>query len=337
MIGPRASAETPNSRYHERTLSETTVRAIRCADRRVVLDQSADDPTPAPGEAVVRPVRLAIGPADLRAVRDNFAGVLGREFVGVVEHADDQTWVGKRVVGSPLVPCRTCDLCTRGLSRHCPNRAELGSRDRDGCFADRFTIPLDNLVEIPVGVDDDAAVFAVPLAAALHAQQLVRVEGKTYISILGDNTSGLLAVQTLSRLNASVRLLGTRPERMELCAKWGIKHRHRDDVGRRADQDVIVVASDDPTDFELATRMVRPRGTIIMLSAPSERVPVHAIVEHELELLGARAGNLDEALLTIAAAGVDVLPLISKRTRLADAPEAFDAAANGAIKVLLEP
>jgi len=313
------------------------VRAIRCTDRRVVLDESSPEPTPLPGEAVVRPTRLAIGPADLRAVRDGFTGVLGREFVGIIEQAEDTEWIGKRVVGSPSVPCRTCDLCKRGLSRHCQSRTELGVRGRDGCFADRFCLPLTNLIEAPVGVDDDAAVFALPLAAALHAQQLIRVEGKTYISILGDDAAGLLAVQTMSRLNASVRLLGTHTQRMELCAKWGIKHRHRDEVGRRADQDVVVVASDDEQDFELATRLVRPRGTIIMISAPRADVDLSPIVENEIELLGARTGSLDEALLTIAAAGVDVVSLISKRTRLASGVDALRAAANGAIKVLIEP
>ena len=92
-------------------------------------------------------------------------------------------------------------------------------------------LPLRNLVEAPKAVQDDAAVFAVPLSLAAHVVQLVRIEGKPYVTILGDSVAALLSAQVMARLNASVRLLGSRSEKFAPCERWGIKHRHVSEGG----------------------------------------------------------------------------------------------------------
>src|SRR5690606_14517426 len=146
---------------------------------------------------------------------------------------------------------------TRGLARHCAAARMLGAT-LDGCFADAFTLPVHNLVELPASVDDDAGAFAAALADALHASTQIRLEGKPYITVLGDSATALLCAQVMSALNASVRVVGSREEHLALCEKWGVKHRPLRDVGRRADQDVVVVCDDRPDALADALRMVRP-------------------------------------------------------------------------------
>jgi hypothetical protein len=60
--------------------------------------------------------------------------------------------------------------------------------------------------------------------------------------VLGDGPLGLVMVQVMSRLNASVRLIGRHADKLAICEKWGVKHRLADEVGRRDDQDVVVDA-----------------------------------------------------------------------------------------------
>lgn len=330
---------------------EPSLRALRTDDHGLRLDPAAPEPTPGPGEALIRPTRVAIGEADLAAAagRGGFTGIPGHEFVGVVEKVnaapgreDQQRWRGKRVVGAINLVCGKCDLCRAGLASHCRARRVLGLSGKDGCFAEHFTLPVANLVEVPKGVDDDRAVFAEPLSAAAHAAQLVRIEGKPYITVLGDNAAGLLTAQLMARLNASVRVLGGSPGKFTLCEKWGVKHRHAEEAGRRQDQDVVIDCTGTPAGLLLATQMVRPRGKIILKSeamAAGEGCgpALEAIVANELELIGARCGRLTDAVDLLAAGTVDVLSLVTSRLKFADAVEAMKRARQPEqIKVVME-
>jgi threonine dehydrogenase-like Zn-dependent dehydrogenase len=217
-------------------------------------------------------------------------------------------------------------MCRAGLPTHCRDRRCLGTPGRDGCLAERFTLPLRNLVEVPRELDDDRAVFAEPLAAAAHLPQLLRVEGKPYVTVLGDTAEALLTAQVMARLNASVRLLGSDPERFSMCEKWGIKHRHISEVGRRADQDIVV---DWTGGLILALSLVRPRGKVVLgAPGPADPVGLGLLVENEIELIGARGGSLTDALSLLARAEIDVLPLIGRRLRLSDGAAVIEAAAN---------
>lgn len=313
----------------------------------------APTPPPNPGEAIVRPTRLGIGPGDLAVARgaSRFRGIMGHEFVGVVERVapapgldDARAWVGKRVVGSPDVVCGTCERCRGGLSLHCAARRVLGLVDRDGCFADAFAIPVGNLVEVPAGVEDDRAIHALTLAAAMHVPQRLRIEGKPYVSVVGDSVLGLLAAQVMSRHNASVRVLGTNPERLARAERWGIRHRHLAEVGQRQDQDVVVEVTGTAPGLALAMRLARPRGRIVMLGSPAP-IPAgdHPGADlavagvNELELIGVRGGRPADAIAALARRAFGVDGLISKRLSLTDAPMALtEAERSDPFKAVLE-
>lgn len=338
------------------------MKAIRFNGDGLHLDPRALAPSPGPGEALIRPLRVGISAADLTVAsgRTPFRGTLGHEFVGAVERLDDSAdkaerkrWEGKRVVGSINVICGRCELCRAGLSNHCREREVLGMHRRDGCLAERFTLPVRNLLEVPASIDDDQAVFAEPLAGVIHAAHLVRLEGKPFVTVLGDGPEALLAAQIMVRRNASVRLLGAHASKYSLCEKWGIKHRHADEVGRRQDQDVVVDCTGTPAGFDLALGLVRPRGKIVLKSPATPPVPVAGagpapsspgggadlagVVANEIEVLGARCGRLPDAIHALSERQVDVLSLITRRARLDDGPAALNAAADPAqIKVIVE-
>ncbi len=334
------------------------MRALRFegSERGTLLSRSAPAPSPAPGEALIRPIRVGIAFADLETARGAMGETpitLGHEFVGVIEKAAPlpgqearaKSLAGQRIVGSPSTACSECDLCRRGLSPHCRKRTVLGVLARDGCFADLFTLPLMNLAPVPKEVDDDRALFAVPVAAALHAAQQLRLEGKPYITILGDGVMGLLCAQVMLRFNASVRIIGRHESKMELAGKWGIKSRHESEVGRRADQDVVVDCTGSPSGLELAMKLVRPRGKILVKGALAagaggagmKAVDLSPIAANEIEIIGSRCGPVSEALELLRREEVDVLSLISRRMRLDEGPEAMRTARKAeTVKVVLD-
>ncbi|MHC4209755.1 MAG: alcohol dehydrogenase catalytic domain-containing protein [Planctomycetota bacterium] len=331
-----------------RPTSAGPMRALRLDGAAPHLATNHPRPQPGPGEALIRTGKAGVSAVDLELCRGlfNFSGTLGHEFVGTVEsiNGDDRPELGgKRVVGSPAAVCGRCDMCVTGLSNHCRHKTLLGMQGRDGCLADWLVLPAGNLVPVPDDVDDDHAVFVGPLAAAIQSARQLTIEGKPYITVLGDGPLGLLMVQVMTRLNASVRLIGRYSEKLALCEKWRVKHRHVDDIGRRADQDIVVDCTGSPAGLDLAVQLVRPRGTIVLktMYALPKGVPTDIdcapIVMKEITLLGSRWGPVGEALSMIARGTVDVVSLIGKRMTLNDGPAVLKTAAQpGMLKVLVD-
>ena len=130
--------------------------------------QERPRPCIAGGESLIRLLKAGICNTDIEIIRGyfGFRGVLGHEFVGVVEASRNPSLVGKRVVGEINASCGQCDYCRKGLGRHCPKRTVLGILGRDGAFQDFFLLPEENLHVLPESISDEAAVFVEPLAAA---------------------------------------------------------------------------------------------------------------------------------------------------------------------------
>ena len=324
-------------------------------DGAAVFEPRYADPVAGEGEVLVSPTRMGVCSTDLELCKGymGFAGVLGHEFVGVVEAAGkgvDQAWVGKRVVGEINCVCGRCDMCKGGLGEHCRDRTVLGIMGRDGCFAERFVLPAVNLHAVPGNVDDDRAVFVEPLAAALQILRQLTIEGRPYVTVLGDGRLGLLCVQVLATLNATVRLVGKHEAKLGLCEKWGIKARPLGDVGLRQDQDIVVDCTGSAGGLATAMGMLRPRGTLVLKTtvAPgiagsgqgdvAAGIDLSPIVINELNVLGSRCGPFAEALDWLSREAVDVVSLIGRRMKLGDGPAVLEQAGKqGVIKVLLEP
>lgn len=323
------------------------MRASRCGPTGVTVSDRIPTPVPGAGEALVRPLRVALSWADADAVRSRSSEPFtpGREFVGVVErlHAPaDEEWqrrlIGARVAASPVISCGSCDLCRAGVGAHCRARRELGRPGCDGALAEHVVIPARCLSLVPASVDDDHAVLAASVAAAIHAARIVRVEGRAFVTVLGDTVEGLLTAQVVARVNPGVRVLGSRPDRLALCEKWsgGIGHRLMSDAARRQDQDVVFECTGTPEGLADALRFVRPRGTVV-LSRPVGAVDLAPAVEHEVTIAGSRSAPIPEALALLVRREIDAVNLIGRRFRLEDSASALAAAAEpGALRLIVE-
>lgn len=319
----------------------------------VLLDLDTADPVHGPGEVLIRTTAAGIGPSDLAVARGEipFEGVMGHQFVGVVEGVApgvDEGWTGARVVGNINIADPSSELARRGLGNHAPDRRVLGLLGKDGCFAERFTLPASNIARVPEALDDAQAVFAEPIAGAVHTSRIVHLKGKGFITVIGDNLSALLCAQVMEPLNNTVRLLGHRPERFELAERWGVRHRHIEEVGLRGDQDVVIVCTGSARDFSLALGMVRPRGKIVLRTEPiplpgaenrpDAGVDLTPVIRDEIEIYGARCGHVADAVAALTAGAVDLTGLVTKSVRLDDALAGLRAATEpGQIKVLIEP
>ncbi|MBA3611398.1 MAG: alcohol dehydrogenase catalytic domain-containing protein [Nitrospirales bacterium] len=297
-------------------------------------------PTRPPGEARIRVIQAGICSTDLQLMNGymNFEGVLGHEFVGIVDEAPDTALIGKRVVGEINAACRACESCTNGHPTHCPHRTTLGIQGRDGAFADFLTLPVENLFVVPDSISDDQAVFIEPLAAACEIPQLVSIKPTDRVVVIGDGKLGVLCAQILVLSGCAVTLLGRHSEHDTWLTHMGIRvTSHPTDISRGAD--MIVEATGSPEGLSTAMQLIRPRGTLVLKSTYHGNVSVNManFVIQEISLIGSRCGPFPPAIRLLETKHIRVDPLIHARYPLLDGLLAMEKAAqSGVRKVMLQ-
>ena len=286
------------------------------------------------GESLVRVLRAGICNTDLEIVKGymGFRGVLGHEFVGVVESGE---MCGARVVGEINAYCGKCATCARGDVTHCPNRTTLGIVNRDGALAEFLTLPTHNLHRVPDAVSDAQAVFTEPLAAACEITDYIHIRPTDRVCVVGDGKLGLLCAQVLHLTGCDLLVVGRHAEKLAILQRRGIATTaHPDSINGRFD--VVVDCAGQARGFELALKSMRPRGTLVLKSTfhGTQEMPFAPIVIDEISIIGSRCGPFAPALRLLESKLVDVDSLISAEYPLTHGVEAFErAATRGALKV----
>ena len=297
-------------------------------------------PVAGEGEVLVRVTAAGVCQTDYEIARGymGFTGILGHEFVGVVEGIGkgvETQWVGKRVCGEINCVCGKCEMCAHGLSSHCFNRTVVGIVNHDGAFAELVRLPERNLHVVPGHVTDEEAVFVEPLAAAFQILRQVQIEKRTKVCVLGDGRLGLLVAQVLQRTGCSLMLVGKHESKLAVMERLKVGKSIRmildGDLRARREQDVVVDCTGRATGLERAMELVRPRGTIVMKTTVAAGKPLNLapLVIDEVNLLGSRCGPFPQAIAALAGREVEVVPMITKRVTLEQAEGLFSGAGEG--------
>jgi alcohol dehydrogenase len=291
------------------------------------------------GFALIRLIYGGICNTDLELERGyyGFRGTPGHEFVGEVVEADDQSWIGQRVVGEINLACGKCAWCARGLGRHCPKRTVLGIVKQPGAFREFLTLPEHNLRRVPREIPSEEAVFVEPLAAACEILDQVRIPRGAPIAVLGDGKLGLLASQVLQAHGAEVHQYGRHKEKLRIAEQAGVST----EIAKKlpvAKYEYVVEATGSSEGLRQAVAMTQPRGTVIMKSTVHGLVSIDTapVIVNEITLVGSRCGRFEPALKLLRSRRVRVDKMISEVLPLKKAPDAFRmAASSGVLKVLL--
>ncbi len=295
------------------------------------------EPEPQKGEAIIRPTLVGICKTDLELIKGymGFRGVLGHEFVGVVESCSDPAWVGKRVVGEINCPLPGYE---EGDARHAEQRTVLGILGRDGVMAQRFALPVANLLEVPEILEDRKAVFSEPLAAAYEIEEQMGTLPDRAL-VMGDGKLGVLCALALADRGLEVTLVGKHPAKLEKVADKVTTVRLQNLDTLPHDFPLVVEATGSSSGLAQALTRVRPRGTVVLKTtvADPHALDLAPVVINELTLLGSRCGRFEPALKALAEGRIDPTFLIEDSLPLERALEAFERAERaGAGKILLE-
>ncbi len=300
----------------------------------------ADHPRPerAPGEARLRMRIAGVCATDLELARGymGFSGVLGHELVAEVLEADDAAWLGRRVVADINAGCGSCAECRDHAGHHCARRSVLGILGRDGAFAEELVMPERCLVAVPDDVPDEHAVFAEPLAAALHVLDESPIGPAI---VLGDGKLGQLIARALLSAGLAVTVLGRHADKLASVAAVGATPVFESESASLGRVPTVVEATGSAAGLARALTLVAPRGLLVLKTTVAGPIAIDLapVVIDEVRVVGSRCGDLGRAIEVLRFGQVDPTPLIAARYPLSRADLALEhAARKGVLKVLIE-
>lgn len=301
-------------------------------DENLKLDKNYEKPVPQKGEALIKVSLAGICNTDFEITKGymGYKGILGHEFVGVVEEINDKdkSLLGKRVVAEISYGCHKpdCEWCNQGLVRHCPDRHTIGIWRKDGCFTEYITLPLEVLFEVPENVSNEQVVFVEPLAAACEILEQLHIQPIQKVLVQGDGKLGLTTALTLNAFNYDVTLVGKHQNKLDIAKAQGVKTILLDDLDVKPEWEVVVEATGSISGFETAMALTKPRGTLVLKStvAGSKEFNLAPIVINEITVLGSRCGQFKPALRLLENNRIDFKSFISGIYSVDDAIEAFE-------------
>jgi threonine dehydrogenase-like Zn-dependent dehydrogenase len=309
-------------------------------DEILKLDNNYPMPQPKENEALIKVDTIGICNTDYEITKGymGYKGILGHEFTGIVEKANNPTLVGKRVVGEINCGCGECELCKQGLERHCFNRSTLGIWQREGCFAEYVCLPEKNLLVIPDNVSDEEAVFVEPLAAALEILEQVHIPPYKKVVVLGDGKLGLIIALALNSSGLDITLVGKHQEKLDIAKAQGVKTKLLSEINIEKSYDFVIEATGSVSGFETSLALTKPRGVLVLKStvATAKELNLAPIVIDEITVLGSRCGQFAPALRLLKNNRIDFTPFITKIFNINDALEAFELnKSKDSLKVLI--
>lgn len=289
----------------------------------------------------------------------------GHEVVGDLED-------GRRVVVIPVLHCAArgitpaCDMCRTGRINLC-ERVAFGDLEpglqcgfcesTGGGWSQEMVVHPSQVVEVPEGLDDDAAVIVEPAACAVHAARQVDA-GR--VAVIGSGTLGLLTVAALRRYAPASEIMATakHPDQRRwakelgadvVCAPGELARAVRAAAGSMVVGDqltggatAVVDCVGSEASLGQALEVVAPGGTVHVVGMPARTtLDLTGLWHREVALRGCyayRREDFDAAIDLVGAA--ELGRLVSATYPLSRYEDAIDHAAHagvrGAVKVAFD-
>ena len=308
--------------------------------KQMILDKNYPDPNF--NETLVRVSLAGICGTDLEILDGymKYNGILGHEFVGIVEKSNNSNLIGKRVVGEINAGCGKCDSCIKGMERHCPTRTVLGILKRNGSFAEFISLPEKNLHVIPDSISDEQAVFVEPLAAAFEINEQISMKPEWNVAVVGDGRLAQLIIQVIKLTCSNITCFGKHENKLHGLVQSGIKIKLGIESTDEQLFDLVVEATGSNSGFTDTMKLVKPRGTVILKStiASRENLDLTPTIINEITLIGSRCGLFKPAINALASRTISVDSMIDSTFSLEKFEDAIAHAKKpSTLKVFLKP
>jgi NADPH:quinone reductase-like Zn-dependent oxidoreductase len=301
------------------------------------------DPTPGPGEVVVRVRACALNQVDMLLLDGRFPPpeglphVNGCEVTGTLEAIGagaEGLERGARVILFPGLSCGRCEYCLVGQRTVCVRYGYLGAH-KDGGYAELIKAPAASVLPLPETITFESGA-AVPLAMltswhALIAQAGCR-PGQTVLVQAAGSGVGSAAIQIARLCGARVITTVGSDDKIDFARALGADHvvnyRREDFVeetkrwtGKRGADIVIEHIGGDT--FERSVYALTRLGTLVTIGSHDThwgRLDLRHVYSKNLRVLGTNLGSIVE-LKTILEHVVEgrLKPVVDRVVPLADA------------------
>ncbi len=155
---------------------------------------------------------------------------LGHEISGRVIQAgkEAESWLGKAVIISAVIPCGECDLCKRGKGTICRSQ-KMPGYDIQGGFATHITVPAQGLCEIDedrlkqAGLElAEVSVVADALTTPYQAAVQAGISEGDLVVVIGCGGVGGYSAQVAAAMGATVVALDIDPAKTEALKSKGV-------------------------------------------------------------------------------------------------------------------
>jgi len=293
--------------------------------------------------------------------------IFGHEIAGTIVAAGRavQPWkCGDRVICFHHVPCRRCFFCERKLFSQCTQYKKVGVTagfDPNGGGFSEYVRVMNwivehGLIEIPLHVSFEEAVFVEPVNTCWKAIHKARIESDELVVVLGQGPIGLLLMMLARQVGAHVVTTDPLPARRQKSLQFGAEASWDPDTNVLAEvrsrtegrgADAVLVAAPRESLLQQALALTRSAGRVLLFAYndPSIRVefPGAAVGVDEKEILGSYSASWElqeEAAQFIFEGVLPVRNLITHRFPLAEIGQALALAASpsaDSLKVVLQP
>ena len=304
--------------------------------------ETLPDPTPDPGQVVVKVGRCGICGSDLHMSEDAAYGckhgdVLGHEFAGEVVDLGREVEglkIGDLVSVIPLMSCGECAHCRKGEVQWCAQFALQG-----GGYAEYAVTRPNQCVRLGTDVSLADGAIIEPLAVALHGVNLSGLKPGDKVLVLGAGPIGLAVAFWAKRFGAAKVAVQDiaefqRQRALDMGADAFVVD-PQDPVGSAerglgGKADIVFECVGIPGLIAQAVEQVRPRGTILLLGLCTrpDTFNSFAMLSKEVRLVTSAFFTVPEyeaSLQALAEGAIEPRLLITDTISLAETPQVFES------------
>ncbi len=307
--------------------------------------EDAPDPTPGPGDVVVKVGRCGICGSDLHITEDPIFGVppgvvLGHEYSGeVVEVGKEVTRikVGDRLAAFPLISCGKCGPCKSGQPAWCegPGGMVVGG----GGYGQFSSVAEHQCVRMPAGVSLTDGALVEPLAVGLHAVNVSGLKSGARVLVIGAGPIGLAVVFWARRMGAGkIACTASSTRRAELAMEMGASvfvepsDTPVEDVNRALGgaPEIVFECVGIPGLIQRSVDHVTSRGTVVIagLCTTPDTINPFWVVNKEVRLQPSAFYDVRDFETTLDVLDAGILTphqMVTDEVSLSAMPQAFEA------------
>ena len=274
---------------------------------------------PGPRDVVLEILFCVVCHSDIHQARDEWSGGLfpmvpGHEIIGRVARLGGQTTTFKvgdlAGVGCLVDSCRACAPCGDGLEQFCEKGPALtyNSTEMDrktptfGGYSNQIVVDEQYALRIPAGLDPAAAapLLCAGITTYSPLKQFNCKKGDK-VGVGGLGGLGHMAVKLAASMGAEVTMLSTSKSKEADARRLGASGfavtRDEKTFAKLAGHfDLIIDTISAPHDYNKYLGMLRVRGTMVVVGAPTEPSPVNAftLILGSRRLAGSMIGGIAE-------------------------------------------